>query len=249
MKLTIEEEKIEIKGFTFYSNYFDFYKNLSDKERLKLADAILFYMFENKEPNNLNGMLTAIWTNIKMPLDNSKINIRNGKKGGRPKIETITEEKVNKNRNNNPKETETITEEKAKVKANNISNFYFLISNFFISNFLFLNNKNNKELLENKVNEWIKYKIERKDKYTETGFNILLKKIEKATEKYGVERVIELIDESMANNYQGIIFDKLEKMGSKNNDNVKVTREYTDEQGDQWQELSNGKRIYMGRKK
>ena len=53
----------------------------------------------------------------------------------------------------------------------------------------------------------------------------------------------------MANNYQGIIFDKLEKMGSKNNDNVKVTREYTDEQGDQWQELSNGKRIYMGRKK
>lgn len=223
MKSTIEE-KIEIKGFTFYSNYFDFYKNLSDKERLKLADAILFYMFENKEPNNLNGMLTAIWTNIKMPLDNSKINIKNGKKGGRPK-------------------TETITEEKAKTKANNISNF-------FISNFLFLNNnKNNKELLENKVNEWFKYKIERKDKYTETGLNTLLKKIEKATEKYGVERVIELIDESMANNYQGIIFDKLEKIAPKSNGKVEAIREYTDEQGDQWQELSNGKRIYMGRKK
>ena len=242
MKSTIEE-KIEIKGFTFYSNYFDFYKNLSDKERLKLADAILFYMFENKETNNLNGMLTAIWTNIKMPLDNSKINIKNGKKGGRPKTETITEEKANKNRNNNPKETETITEEKAKTKANNISNF-------FISNFLFLNNnKNNKVLLENKVNEWFKYKIERKDKYTETGLNTLLKKIEKATEKYGVERVIELIDESMANNYQGIIFDKLEKIAPKSNGKVEAIREYTDEQGDQWQELSNGKRIYMGRKK
>lgn len=77
----------EINGFTFYRNYFKFYKNLSDEDKVRLIDSILFYMFENKEPTNLNGMLEAIWENLEMPLRTSKTNIKNGRKGGRKKTE------------------------------------------------------------------------------------------------------------------------------------------------------------------
>lgn len=182
----------KINGFTFYSNYYEFYKNLQDKDRLKLMDSILNYMFENKEPNNLDGMLKAIWTNIKMPLNNSKTNIENGKKGGAPK--------GNKNAQKNNRKT---TEDTTKKQANNISTFLFLISNINYKNI------NNNNLLKSKIEEWLKYKEERKEIYKETGLKNLLTQIEKKVEEYGSESVIEVIIECMASNYKGIIFDKL----------------------------------------
>ena len=54
-------------------------KYLQPEERLKLFDAILEYMFEDKEPQ-LKQLLNGIWVNIKRPLDNNKKNIINGKK-------------------------------------------------------------------------------------------------------------------------------------------------------------------------
>ena len=111
-----------IDKFTFYKNYFEILKYLPDKDRLKMYDAILNYMFENKEPE-LNGLLQGIWINIKMPLDTNKKNINNGIKGGRPK-------------NNNQDKTQTTTQIKPKcepkAKANNISYFLFLIININI---------------------------------------------------------------------------------------------------------------------
>lgn len=61
----------EIQGFTFYRNYYEIIKYLPTKDRLKLYDAILEYMFDEKEPE-LKQLLKGIWTNIKMPLDNNK---------------------------------------------------------------------------------------------------------------------------------------------------------------------------------
>jgi len=185
----------EINNFTFYRNYYELIKYLPDEERLQMYDALLGYMFEDFEPE-LDGLSKGIWINLKMPLDTSKINIENGKKGGRPK-----------NRNKTEIETETITEPKAKAKANNISTFLFLLSNFY-----FLNNNNN---LKNKIEEWLKYKWERKEYYKETGFKKLLARIESATSQYGVDEVLNLIDECMANNYKGIIFEKLNGKRSK----------------------------------
>ena len=87
-----------------------------------------------------------------------------------------------------------------KKQTNNI--FLFLISNF-----LFLKDRG---LLRGKIEEWLEYKKQRKDKpYTEIGFKKLLSQIENNVNKYGEAAVIELIDECMSNNYQGIIFDKL----------------------------------------
>lgn len=173
----------EIKSFSFYRNYYELIKYLPDNDRLVLYDAIFNYMFDDKEPE-FNDLKKGIWVNLKMPLDTSK---NNAGRGGRPKKE-ITEKKPIKN------------QIKTEKKTNN--NFLFLISNFY----------KDKGLLREKIGEWLEYKKQRKDKpYTEIGFKKLLKQIENNTNIYGEQAIVDLIDECMGNNYQGIIFDKLKK--------------------------------------
>lgn len=63
--------------------------------------------------------------------------------------------------------------------------------------------------LQEKMVEWIAYKTERKEAYKETGMKTLLRKVENNQLTYGCEAVCNLIDDCMANNWAGIIFDKL----------------------------------------
>ena len=190
----------KINKFTFFRNYFEIIRYLKPEEKIKLYDAIFEYMFEDKEPE-LENLLKGIWINIKMPLDNSKKNIENGGKGGRPK----TEEKPKDNPTINPKETQSITQ----TKANNISYFLFLISN---NNYKYIYNNSN---IYNKILEWLKYKEERKEIYKETGLKSLLSQIENQIDLYGEDKIVSLIGECMANNYKGIIFDKLKNKKQK----------------------------------
>ena len=184
-----------INGFTFYKNYYEIIRYLPDKDKLRLYDAILEYMFEDKEPE-LKELLKGIWVNLKMPLDNNKKNINNGQKGGRPP-------KPKNNPTNNPEETQAKPNKEPKLKANNISYFLFLISN---NNYKYII-KDNK--LYKKIEEWLNYKQERKEIYKEIGLQSLLTQIENQVEIYGEENIINLITECMASNYKGIIFDKL----------------------------------------
>ena len=65
------------------------------------------------------------------------------------------------------------------------------------------------ESVKSKMTEWVLYKAERKDFYTETGLKSLLRQVEKNCNTYGEQAVADLIDECMSNLYKGIIFDKL----------------------------------------
>lgn len=179
-----------INKFTFYKNYYEIINYLSNEDRLILYDAILKYMFEDIEPD-LDGLLNGIWINLKMPLDTNKKNIKNGLNGGRPKVKE-TQSK-----------TQTKPKEKPKSKANNISYFLFLISN---NNYKYIKDNNN---LFNKIKDWLNYKEERKEIYKQTGLQSLLTQIENKIDEYGEEQIINLIDECMASNYKGIIFDRL----------------------------------------
>ena len=186
-----------INKFTFYENYYQIIKFLPDKDRLSLYDSIMKYMFEDEEPN-LKALLNGIWVNIKMPLDTNKKNIKNGQNGGRPS-------KPIDNPDDNPKETQEEPKHKPKAKANNISYFLFLISN---NNY---NNINDNDIIINKIKEWLEYKQQKKTKYTEIGLQKLINKIDNCIGEYGVNEVVDVIDYSMSNNYQGIIFDKFKK--------------------------------------
>lgn len=75
------------------------------------------------------------------------------------------------------------------------------------------------EALIAKIREWITYKIERKDDYTEQGLKSLLRRIEnKYLEHKKCDKAIcDLIDECMSNNWKGIIFDRLKPPAENSN--------------------------------
>lgn len=189
----MDEKKLE--HFTFYKNYFDIIKYLKNEDKLSLFNAIMEYMFEDKEPN-LDGLNLGIWNNIKMPLKTTKNKVINGKKGGAPKGNENAKQTTKKQLKSNQKTTKSTT----KKQANNISLFLFLISSF---NYL------DRGLLRGKIEEWLKYKDERKETYTEVGLKSLLTRIQNNCEKYSEEQIADLIDECMSNNWKGIIWEKL----------------------------------------
>ena len=66
-------------------------------------------------------------------------------------------------------------------------------------------------VLQVKMGEWITYKTERKEQYKEQGMKSLLKQIENNCALYGDQDICDLIDDSMANGWKGIIFDRLKQ--------------------------------------
>ena len=113
-------------------------------------------------------------------------------------LDTSKKQALNVGKRWEEKDTKEDTKSNTKKDTNN--NFLFLISNLI-----------KEGLLREKVEKWLKYKTERKEYYKETGFKSLLTQIQNNVNKYGEDKVIELIEDSMANNYKGIIFDKLKK--------------------------------------
>lgn len=62
--------------------------------------------------------------------------------------------------------------------------------------------------LKDKLHDWLKYKTEKKQSYKPTGFKALLKKIDDVVKSSGEQAVIDAINASMSNNWQGLFFDK-----------------------------------------
>lgn len=62
-----------------------------------------------------------------------------------------------------------------------------------------------------KMAEWVTYKTERREGYKEQGMKSLLRQVENNQLNYGEQAVCDLIDESMANGWKGIIFDRLKQ--------------------------------------
>ena len=71
-------------------------------------------------------------------------------------------------------------------------------------------------VLQVKMGEWITYKSERKEQYKEQGMKSLLRQIETNCALYGDQAVCDLIDDSMANGWKGIIFDRLKQKAPQN---------------------------------
>lgn len=70
--------------------------------------------------------------------------------------------------------------------------------------------------LQAKMGEWITYKTERKEPYKEQGMKSLLRQVENNAITYGDQAVCDLIDECMASNWKGIIFDRLKQKPVRN---------------------------------
>ena len=67
------------------------------------------------------------------------------------------------------------------------------------------------EKLSKAFSDWIQYKQEKQQRYKPTGLANLISQVKKQSQIYGEDAVADLISECMASNWQGIIWDKLEK--------------------------------------
>jgi hypothetical protein len=123
--------------------------------------------------------------------------VENGKKGGRKKSTSLASGKAyGKHKaklGENGNENENINTNKDNILPYPLEEFHFGTE------------------MEDQIHIWLKYKSERKESYKPTGFKTLLGAIKKQADEHGDQAVIDLINISMASNWQGIIWDKLVK--------------------------------------
>lgn len=104
--------------FIFYSSFRETANKLNKEDRADFYEAIIEYSLTGVEPT-LTGIVDIVFTAIKTTIDNQLNNYENGKKGGRPKKETMVNENEKegfKNENNPPFENEKSYKEKEKDK-------------------------------------------------------------------------------------------------------------------------------------
>ena len=113
------------------------------------------------------------------------------------------------------KEIDKEKEVEKKKKKNNLATLDEVLADFKDKAILDSNEK-----LQNIIITWLSYKNERKDYYKDTGMTTLLDKFISMFNSYGVEAVVECVNNSISNNYQGIIWDRINK-------NIKPTQSST----------------------
>ena len=208
---------MERTQFTFYRSFASALKRIrKDADRAKAYDAICDYALDGKEPD-LSGLPDAAaiaFDLIRPVLDTSKRKSENGKRGANAKREkedskpkAKQKQASNKSKQNdskpeaNAKRGETSSEkEKEKEKEKELENECYLPLT---------------PSLREIVKQWVTYKAERKEAYKPTGLQKLVSQIANATEKYGEKAMADVIERSMAANYQGIVFDWLERGNSR----------------------------------
>ena len=117
---------------------------------------------------------------------------------------------------NCPEGTDKNVAENNKYINNNRKEIYKEKKELFIN---ILKESNLSENMKSSLNTWLDYKEDRNDLYrSEVGFRKLITIINNQLKEHSEEDLINLIDESIANNYKGITFNKL-KYKSKNSFN------------------------------
>lgn len=197
--------------FTFYASFFDAVSRIKKKaDRADAYDAICAYALREEDPDfsKMSDAAQIAFLLIKPNLDSSRRKAKSGKDGGSKKAngkqnESKTEANCKQEEHESEKE-----KEKEKEKENECyppTPFSQIIASYSFS-----------EPLMAKTTAWLKYKSERRESYKEQGLKSLLTQIQKNTAKYGEQAVIDLMEQCMAANWAGIIWDRLMKGGTAN---------------------------------
>lgn len=220
--------------FTFYRSYYSAIKKIKNaKERLALYDAIIAYALDG-ETVELQDFAGAIFDLIKPTLDASRRKSENGKKGGETKAnDKQSESKVEANTKQNESKIEA--NDKQSVSENKNKDKYKY------KNECYIKEKNKKEksdfsfpvvsdsaVLQDAFLRWLEYKKERREQYKPQGLQSLVTQIKRNEAIFGADAVANLIDECMASNWQGIIFNRLEQKREKSGN---IFREIAREEG------------------
>ena len=74
------------KSIRFYQSYYDMAQHMSDDQRHKFYDAVLYYAFDGSIPDFGGDVLLEVaWLNVRPNIDSSIKRSLDGQRGGRPK--------------------------------------------------------------------------------------------------------------------------------------------------------------------
>ena len=204
--------------FTFYRSFFEAVFKIKNKAaRAEAYDAICKYALFNDAPDvdKMSDASAIAFMLIKPNLDASRRKAKSGKSGGISK-QTASKTEANSKQSGSKTEAsdkqEQPASEKEKEKEKEKENECYPPTPFsqIIASYSF------SEPLMAKTTAWLKYKSERRESYKEQGLKSLLTQIQKNAAKYGEQAVIDLMEQCMAANWAGIIWDRLMKGGTAN---------------------------------
>lgn len=204
--------------FTFYRSFFEAVFKIKNKAaRAEAYDAICKYALFNDAPDvdKMSDAAAIAFMLIKPNLDASRRKAKSGKSGGsskqaESKSEANSKQSGSKTEANDKQEQPASEKEKEKEREKENECYPPTPFSQIIASYSF------SEPLMAKTTAWLKYKSERRESYKEQGLKSLLTQIQKNAAKYGEQAVIDLMEQCMAANWAGIIWDRLMKGGTAN---------------------------------
>lgn len=176
---------------------------LSAAEKGRLIDAMVTYA-ECGEIVTLSGGEKYLFPMFQAQIDRDSISyqskVENGQKGGLAKVSETKRNVAKVSETKQDKEKDKDKEEE-KDKEKSIKKKAALSHAPDLSSF--------SPLMQEVISRWLKYKAERKEKYAPTGLESMLSRIRNEIAKNSEEQVKAVIELSMANNWKGIIWDRL----------------------------------------
>lgn len=176
---------------------------LSAAEKGRLIDAMVTYA-ECGEIVTLSGGEKYLFPMFQAQIDRDSISyqskVENGQKGGLAKVSETKRNVAKVSETKQDKEKDKDKEEE-KDKEKSIKKKAALSHTPDLSSF--------SPLMQEVISRWLKYKAERKEKYAPTGLESMLSRIRNEIAKNSEEQVKAVIELSMANNWKGIIWDRM----------------------------------------
>ena len=178
-------------SFIFYRSFYEAAQDLEDADRLKFYDAVLEYALNGSETLTERSSARAVFKSVRPQIDVNNQRYENGKKGGRPKNQTITKPK--------PKRNQTKTKPKPNVNVNVNDNA----------------NDINKSPLDIALDNFKDHRKQLKAPMTDQAYKMLLNKLEKLSGG-DEEKKVAILNQSIENSWKGV-FELKGKVVSFNN--------------------------------
>jgi len=199
---------VERTQFTFYESFFQAISRIKkEADQAKAYNAICRYALYETEPDldSLPDAVAIAFISSKPNLDASRKKAASGKKGGERK-QTGSKPEANRKQTGSEKENKKENEKENKKEKEDECPPPVSPS------------LGGGPGLQAVFEDWLAYKKERREPYKPTGLKSLVTQVQNAARQYGEQAVADLIRTSMASNWAGIAFDRLQRVGTRNSD-------------------------------
>lgn len=180
-------------SFVLYADMAQHIALLSDEQAGQLFKGLFVYCRDGNTPTFANGITTMAFSFIAAQIDRDAQKYSEtcakrsaaGKKGGRPRKTNALEQKQTK-----AKKADNDTDNDNVTDTDILSGFSAELRTVF--------------------DDWIVYKKEKRKGYKPTGLQRLATKVRDMVTVYGDRAVVQVMQDAMANGYDGIVWDKLQ---------------------------------------